>query len=109
MGRSTETWVNPIVLVTRSASTVSGAHYIVVWGGRTRDQFRLRKLAQAAAGMAAVALGSQFTLPIDGTYSPTLKTLWLARTPVTDVSASPLQWISRYLDQWRTLGGRPLT
>ena len=30
-------------------STVSGAHYIVVWGGRTRDQFRLRKLAQAAS------------------------------------------------------------
>ena len=50
LGRSTETWVNPYCFwLLAVLSTVSGAHYIVVWGGRTRDQFRLRKLAQAAS------------------------------------------------------------
>ncbi|MEC7989808.1 MAG: CDP-alcohol phosphatidyltransferase family protein [Pseudomonadota bacterium] len=49
LGRSTEAWVNPYCFwLLAVLSTVSGAHYIVVWGGRTRDQFRLRKLAQAA-------------------------------------------------------------
>ncbi|MEC7662981.1 MAG: hypothetical protein VYC77_04685, partial [Pseudomonadota bacterium] len=49
LGRSTEAWVNPYCFwLLAVLSTVSGAHYIVVWVGRTRDQFRLRKLAQAA-------------------------------------------------------------
>lgn len=49
LGRSTEQWVNPYCFWLLAAlSSISGVHYIVVWGGRTRVQLQTRKKAQLA-------------------------------------------------------------